>query len=90
MSTGEFFKNHDEELDNMHCSTRSLNMAMRKNDHVLGVANDGTKKAYEKAPLINFPACHHAISISRISDVKSDALCATCGTRKGGNPKVCF
>ena len=24
MNTGEFHKNHEKELDNMHCSTRSL------------------------------------------------------------------
>ena len=54
MSTGEFFKNYDEELDNTHYAARSLKMAVRKNDHVLGIANDGTKKAYKKYHSLTF------------------------------------
>ena len=62
-STGEFCKNHEKELDNVHCSTRQLKGAMRKNDHVLGVATKGPKKPTTKCYLSTFQGCQHTISI---------------------------
>ena len=69
MNTGEFFKDNENNIYDMYCSTRSLKKEMRKNYRVMCQTKEFSKKPHEKIPLVDFPACQYALNIYILKDV---------------------
>ena len=74
MGTRKYFKNNEEDLDHIFCSTRSLKKATRENDYALDQTKYASKLPPEKALIINFPGFQRAISMYRFNDVDREEV----------------